>query len=204
MENNNTSVFPAFFFPNVEYFMDLSKFDTVCIETCESFPKQTFRNRTYILSANGVLGISVPVIKGIFLKQKTSEVRISYSENWNIKAWRAITSAYGKSIYFEYFEDDIKKFFTNKYDRLLDLNLDILDYFLKKFDIKTKIQLTQSYNIVNQDFDYRNKLIVNKKTDIKFTPYFQCFSNKFPFIENLSCIDLLMNNGKESKLIINF
>ncbi len=187
--------------------MNLRKFDTISIETCENFPKQTFRNRTYILSANGILSINVPLIKATNIKQKTSEIRISYTENWNIKAWRTITSAYSKSIYFEYFEDDIKNFFTNKYEKLIDLNLDILYYFINKFDIKTKIEFTQNYNIINQDYDFRNKFFANKRendSSIKFTPYIQCFSDKFPFTRNLSCIDLLMNTGKESNLIINF
>lgn len=184
--------------------MNLRKFDTISIETFENFTKQTFRNRTYILSANGVLSINVPLTKETSIKQKTSEIRISYTENWNNKAWRTITSAYGKSIYFEYFEDDIKQFFTNKYEKLIDLNLDILFYFMNKFDIKSKIEFTQNYNIINQDYDFRNKFKVNQKSDIKFTPYIQCFSEKFPFRENLSCIDLLMNTGKESNLIINF
>ncbi|MBP1645803.1 MAG: hypothetical protein H6Q16_1378 [Bacteroidetes bacterium] len=187
--------------------MNLRKFDAISIETCENFPKQTFRNRTYILSANGVSSINVPLIQKTNIKQKTSEIRISYTENWNIRAWRTITSAYGKSIYFEYFEDDIKKFFTNKYEKLIDLNLDILYYFINKFDINTKIEFTKNYNIINQDYDFRNKLLANKRengSNVKFTPYIQCFSDKFPFKENLSCIDLLMNTGKESNLIINF
>lgn len=187
--------------------MNLKKFDTISIETYENFPKQTFRNRTYILSTNGVLSINVPLTKETSVKQKTSEIRISYTESWNIRAWRTITSAYGKSIYFEYFEDDIKQFFSNKYEKLIDLNLDILFYFMNKFEIKSKIEFTQNYNIINQDYDFRNKFFVNKKakeSKVKFTPYIQCFSEKFPFRENLSCIDLLMNTGKESNLIINF
>lgn len=103
--------------------MFLSKYDTINIEICENFPKQTFRNRTYILSSNGLLGINVPIVKEKTIKQKFSDTRISYTENWNVKAWRTITSAYGKSIYFEYFEDEIKQFFTSEHEKLIDLNI---------------------------------------------------------------------------------
>jgi hypothetical protein len=207
LENKPIPIFPAFFFPNVEYFMFLSKYDTINIEICENFPKQTFRNRTYILSSNGLLGINVPIVKEKTIKQKFSDTRISYTENWNVKAWRTITSAYGKSIYFEYFEDEIKQFFTSEHEKLIDLNIKILHYFIKRFDISTKIEFTQSYTEVSPEYDFRNKFLVNKKakeSKVKFTPYIQCFSEKFPFRENLSCIDLLMNTGKESNLIINF
>lgn len=207
MENNITPIFPAFFFPNIEYFANLQKHEKVIIEACENFPKQTFRNRTYILSANGVLSINVPIIKTSSTKQKISEVRISYKENWNIRAWRAITSAYGRSIYFEYFEDDIKKFFFDKYDKLFDINVDILKYFINKFDIKTNILFSQEYNVIDKEYDFRERFPVNDKKDnsnTSFKPYFQCFSEKFQFTENLSCLDLLMNTGKESSLYINF
>lgn len=204
LENNNLPIFPAFFFPNIKYFKYLNNYDNVFIETKESFPKQTFRNRTYILSSNGVINISVPIIKENSYRQSTSEVKICYNDNWNIKAWRAITSAYGKSPYFEYFEDEIKHFFTNKYEKLFDLNLDILFYFKKRFEIKTNIILSENYsNTIPNEIDFRNKFIpLNKSSkeeenDI-YKEYIQCFYEKFGFNKNLSCIDLLFNTGRES------
>lgn len=204
LENNNPPIFPAFFFPNIEYFQYLNNYDSVCIETRESFPKQTFRNRTYILSANGILSINIPIVKEKIYRQTTSEVKICYKDNWDIKSWRAITSAYGNSPYFEYFEDDIKQFFTNKYEKLLDLNLDILSYFKKCFDIPTKILLTNNYiNIENKEIDFRNKFLPQNKMkeeigEENFKEYTQCFFEKFGFAKNLSCIDLLFNTGRES------
>ena len=202
--NNILPIFPAFFFPNIEYFQYLNNYDSVCVETHESFPKQTFRNRTYILSANGVQSINIPIIKEKKYRQTTSEVKICYKDNWNTKSWRAITSAYGNSPYFEYFENDIKHFFIYKYEKLLDLNLDILSYFKKRFEIETKIFLTKNYiNIENKEIDFRNKFIPQNKSikeigEENFEKYTQCFCEKFDFAENLSCLDLLFNTGKES------
>ena len=204
LENNNLPIFPAFFFPNIKYLKHLNNYEKVIIETKESFPKQTFRNRTYILSSNGVINISVPIIKENSYRQTTSEVKICYNDNWNIKAWRTITSAYGKSPYFEYFEDEIKHFFTNKYEKLFDLNLDILFYFKKRFEIETNIILSDNYsNIIPNEIDFRNKFIPSQKSSNEkvkgiFQEYIQCFYEKFGFIENLSCIDLLFNTGRES------
>lgn len=204
LENNDLPIFPAFFFPNIEYLKYLNSYDNVYIETKESFPKQTFRNRTYILSSNGVLCISIPIIKEKSYRQTTSEVKICYNDNWNTKAWRAITSAYGNSPYFEYFEDEIKQFFTNKYEKLLDLNLDILFYFKKRFEIETNIILSDNYsNIKSKEIDFRNQFLTQNKANIEiegdiFTEYIQCFCERFGFVKNLSCIDLLFNTGKES------
>lgn len=202
LENNELPIFPAFFFPNIEYLFYLNMFNEVFLESCESFPKQTFRNRAYILSANGKLSINIPILKEKSYRQTTSEVMICYKDNWNMKAWKAINSAYGNSPFFEYYEEEIKHFFTNKYEKLFDLNCDILLYFQKRFEIRTTINITENYN-KNINLDFRNKFIpqlkdANKSSKTIYKNYIQCFSDKFGFIENLSCIDLLFNMGNES------
>ncbi|MFA6807167.1 MAG: WbqC family protein [Bacteroidales bacterium] len=208
MENNNLPIFPAFFFPNVEYFIHLSKFDKVKIEAMETYPKQSFRNRTYIQSANGKISINIPIIKESSNRQTISEVKISYNDNWNIKAFRTICSAYGKSPFFEYYEEDIKEFFFKRYEKLFDLNLDILSYFQKRFQIKTEIIISQEYLKPNTGLDFRDKFLPNPQSNNSqarpnHKPYIQCFSDKLGFIENLSSIDLLFNMGKESINYIN-
>lgn len=183
----------------------MNGFDDALIETCETFPKQTFRNRTYIYSANGVLSLNVPIIKNKNSREKTSEVRICYKDNWNIKSFRAISSSYGNSPYFDFFEDDIKHFFFYKYERLIDLNMDILHYFKDIFKIKTNIRMTSSYinsnNIEQKALDFRNyfpaKEPQNENSNEKFIKYIQCFEQKHGFKANLSCLDLLFNIGLE-------
>jgi len=203
LENNNYPIFPSFIFPNIEYFIYLSQFDNIMIEKNETFPKQTLRNRFYIQSANGVIMINIPITKEKLYRQTISEVKICYKNNWNNKALRAICSAYGKSPFFEYYEDDFKEFFSNKYEKLFDLNSDILFYFQKQFKIDTKISITDEYLKIDKDLDFRdvfntqyNSTKTNKK--LNFTPYIQCFSDRFGFNENLSAIDLLFNLGIES------
>lgn len=208
LENKNIPIFPAFFFPNIEYLFHLSKFDKVNIEAFETYPKQTYRNRTYIQSANGKMSINVPIIKEKSMRQTSSEVIISYKDNWNIKAFRTICSAYGKSPFFEYYEDDIKAFFYNKYEKLFDINIDVLSYFQKRFQIHTEINLSEEYLKPIPELDFRHKFsinstTINSHTTPKLKPYIQCFSDKLGFIENLSSIDLLFNMGKESIDYIN-
>jgi len=208
LENNNIPVFPAFFFPNIEYLIRMSKFDKVIVEAFETYPKQTFRNRAYIQSSNGKMSINVPIIKEKSNRQTSSEVKISYNDNWNVKAFRAICSAYGKSPFFEYYEDDIKAFFYNKYENLFDLNLDTLSYLKKRFQLKTELIISREYIKTDPSIDFRDKFKVNHpninshKAPI-FKPYIQCFRDKLGYLENLSALDILFNIGKESINYIN-
>ncbi|NLZ50571.1 MAG: WbqC family protein [Rikenellaceae bacterium] len=50
------------FCPPIEYFAVLARYSVVYIEACESYQKQSWRNRCRILSANGPLDLSFPVI----------------------------------------------------------------------------------------------------------------------------------------------
>src|SRR5574344_2922817 len=144
-ESSSSLLLPSLFFPPIAYFQCLATCDDAIIESHETFPKQTLRNRTYILTANGVEYMNIPIVREKSIKQKTSQVHICHKDHWSNKAWRAITSAYGQSPYFEYFEADIHKFFSTQYSLLWDLNNDILNYFLNKFSLSTKISYTKDF-----------------------------------------------------------
>lgn len=94
------------YFPSLEFFSFIKTRDEIWIETKERFEKQTYRNRCYILSANGVLPLTIP-IKSAGKKPPMDEVMIDYKEKWLNQHWRAITSAYNKSPFFEYYGPEI-------------------------------------------------------------------------------------------------
>lgn len=177
----------------------MNKHDGVLIETQESFKKQTHRNRTYILSANGVLPLIVPVKRFKDVSLPISQTEICYQTPWQTNHLRAIASAYGKSTYFEYYYCEIEKILKKEHRYLIDLNQEITMLLLQKMKIPTKITPTTSYEKETEN-DYRD--IFDKKhlfADFTNKPYFQCFEHKFGFQHNLSALDLLFNMGVESK-----
>lgn len=199
MESNQAALLSTSYFPCIAYLSLINKHNGVLIETQESFKKQTHRNRTYILSANGVLPLIVPIKRFKDVSLPISETEICYQTNWQTNHLRAISSAYGKSSYFEYYYYDIEKILKKEHRYLIDLNNDITQLLLSKIKIKTPLTNTSSYEKTAEN-DYRD--IFDKKhllNDFQTKPYFQCFSNKFPFQNNLSSLDLLFNMGVESK-----
>ena len=92
------------------------------IEVCDSFPKQTLRNRCIILSpTNEQIMLTVPLQK-VESKQLTCDIRISYQQHWQHQHWQAILSAYKKSPYFDYYADFIRPLYEREFVFLLDLN----------------------------------------------------------------------------------
>jgi len=192
------------YFPNIQYFSKFLIFDNIFIEIFEHFPKQTYRNRCNILNSNGIIPLVVPVLNGRSGKIKTRDIKISYKDKWQHQHLHSIISAYHSAPFFEYYFDEINAFLNNKYEFLIDLNSEILSFFLKILKINTQYQYTSDFiNINNKNFkDYRFSINPkNKIVDNEFIAnnYIQVFSDRFDFISNLSILDLIFNNGPESK-----
>lgn len=118
-------VLPTTYWGTAEWFrtyLSAAACDAPLIEVCDSFPKQTLRNRCLILSPVGEeIMLSVPV-KKVESKQLTRDVEISYQQHWQHQHWNAILSAYKKSPYFDYYLDFIRPIYEREFRFLLDLN----------------------------------------------------------------------------------
>ena len=193
------------YWPNLHYFFYVLNASIIHIEQFDNYSKQSYRNRTQILSANGVLNLSIPIKKNKSEKV-VNAIEISYKEDWQKNHWRAITSAYKNSPYFDFFEDDLKVFYSNKYNLLIDYNLDQLKFIIKVLKQKENIQLTKQYEsnpesvidlrtIIHPKQSYlSDKLLANKLDQ----SYYQTFENKISFTPNLSILDLLFNKGLQT------
>jgi len=193
------------YWPNLHYFFYVLRADEIIIEQFENYQKQSFRNRTQILSANRPLDLSIPVHKN-GLKELVKDLHISYQENWQIRHWRAIISAYRNSPYFDYFEAEIEDFYLQPVSHLLDYNTKQLHLILKILKLKKNIQFSADYEHAPEHvIDLRNsihpKLDLNSDLLAAHTlakPYYQTFESKFAFAPNLSILDLLFNKGLEA------
>lgn len=183
------------YLPPINYFSLLLNNENVFLEQHEHFVKQTIRNRCEILSANGKLSLSIPLEKNAD-KEIISEKKICYKENWQIKHWRAITSAYKNSAYFEFFEDEFKPFYFEEHEFLMAYNTKLIKLILHILRQKKEIQFTSEYKKEFTGIDLRTS--INHKPETINPKYYQVFGEKFGFVSNLSVIDLLFNKGLES------
>ena len=188
----------------VQYFTKLASFNEIRIEAEENYPKQTYRNRCLIASANGIQALTVPVEKLEALKSPTRDIRVSNHGNWRHLHWNALVSAYNMSPFFEYYADDFRPFYEKKYEFLIDYN-DALQYTICNLtDIHPDIKYTTKYEPLVEN-DFRNVIDPRHPiADETFTPavYYQVFKEKHGFLPNLSIVDLLFNMGPESIVIL--
>ena len=102
------------YFPPVQYFTKINNCTEIWIEQYESYGKQSYRNRCDIMTANGVMTLSVPVVKGSSIKILTKDVLVDYSTNWQKLHFKGIESAYKNSPYYDYYIDNFIHFFERK------------------------------------------------------------------------------------------
>ena len=194
------------FFGPIQWYQKLYRYPNVLIEHHDSYCKQTYRNRCLIATTNGVQTLTVPVIsREDALGEKCM---ISDHGNWRHQHWNALQSAYGDSPFFIYYEDDLKPFFTQRWDTLYDYNEAIRQKMCQLLDIQPNVEATTFYITKamleqedGQTDDFRDA--INPKhplPDADFQPkrYYQVYARKHGFLPNLSILDLLFNIGPES------
>jgi len=194
------AVLPMFYLPPVEYFVKLNTYRAnILIEKEEHFPKQTYRNRANVYTPDGVLGLTVPVMKGSKNHTKIKDVKISYDFEWQRLHWLSLQACYRRSAYFEYYEDELAPFYEKKFDYLFDYNEQLLRFVLKAMKMKIDYSYTQNYEVAYPELaDYRESINPKRETDFNQKPYFQVFEDRKGFIKNLSIVDLLFNQGPHS------
>ena len=191
--------------PSIQYFAALHKAETIIIEKCEHFVKQSYRSRAHILTAQGVDRLILPLTSK-HGKVLITDVRIDYSQKWLNNHWRSIESAYRNAPFFEYYADDLRKILFKQHELLFDLNFELLTMCLRWLKWSVTIQESMAYekSPAKDVTDLRN-VINPKKNDNQVhrfqpVPYQQVFGNKFA--EGLSLIDLVFCEGPNSRMVV--
>ena len=190
------TILPVAYMPSVEYVARLLREECV-IDLGENFIKRSQRNRASILTANGVMQLTVNVENANRPRQRMRDVKIDYSKRWQHQHWVSIMSAYKSSPYFDHFAHEIEPFYRNEWRYLVDYNMEYLEVLLRLLGVKRELSVSNEYIVADEaDVDLRPK----QKEGSTFVaePYFQVFSDRLPFEPNLSILDLLMCEGREA------
>ncbi len=119
--------------------------------------------------------------------------------------WTGLSS-YRRSPFFEYYEDLIYPFYHTEISYLLDYNIQYFEVIGKILDISLPFAFTQKYEDnellstkMIEDFRGLHHPHNDKnKVNFSYLSYLQVFSDRMPFMENLSILDLLFNRGPKS------
>lgn len=183
---------PICYHPNLAYFSKLIENDNIVFDTNERFEKQTYRNRATILSANGILNLTVPVIRPQGKNTHIQDVLISRAENWEKNHIRAIKSAYSKAPFYVFYASEIFAIIEGKHARLIDLNLSLIKFYLAKLGVQNTIDFEHSKDSTEE---IKSVCLPKNRNSYNGKTYIQAFHNKYDFEGNLSILDLLFCEG---------
>ncbi len=199
-----TALLQTTYFGPVQWYQKLKRYDHCVIEQYDSYQKQTYRNRCVIATANGLQALTVPVDHSPLTIDhvQCKDLRISDHNQWRRVHWNALQSAYSESPFFEYYADDIRPFFEQKYEFLIDFNEAIRQKMCELIDIEASVSYSSGFRVQDSGFrDFREVIHAkHPQDDPEFQPrsYWQVFQHRYGFQPNLSILDLLFCMGPEA------
>ena len=191
----NIIIHPTYF-PSISHFVAIANAEKVTFEMDDNFQKQTNRNRMFIYSPNGIQLLNIPIKHSKETNQKTKDVKLETAFDWQKQHFKSLEAAYRTSPFFEYFEDELLPIFQKKHTFLMDLNLQTMEIISKCLRLDFVYdETTEYFREITDKTDFRN-LANGKKDTSNFESYTQVFGDKHGFLNNLSCLDLLFNEGR--------
>jgi hypothetical protein len=209
------------YFVPVIFYKSLCKYSNIVFEQYEYYQKMSFRNRCQIVGAEGLINLSVPLVKGRDQKTLMMDVRISDLQPWQARHWKTIVSCYSRSPWFEFYRDDLEQLYKRRFDRLVEWNRACFEWTLGMLKMSISISLTEVYRKEYEPaewMDWRGKLLPGNREGIGagegggFDPagsgdmapvkYRQVFEERVGFIPNLSILDLLFCEGKRAGALL--
>jgi hypothetical protein len=184
-------------------------------------------NRNRLKNDQGQLWLTVPVWKKGRSFQRIDHVEICNEENWQQKHLLSIRHAYQHALYWDEHYPFCREIWQNRWHRLLELNLQILDYFRTALAIGQPFVLASSLQVKSKG----SQLLVDICKRLAGTKYLTIASSRkyleedlfqthgidliyykyeppiYPqlwgdFIANLSVLDLLLICGPKSGELI--
>lgn len=216
------------FLPWCGYMSLIEYVDEVIFLDNVQFDKRSWQQRNRIKTSNGALTLTVPVLTKNLFNQHIKDVKIDYTSKFQKKMIKSITQNYSKAKFFEDYSKELFLLIETTHKSLLDLNIKLISFLCEKlkielnFSFSSSLKLSSSKEQLILDIcklkkakkyistigakNYLNRENFSKKNNIELN-FFEYFDNKYnqlhgKFINNLSVIDLLFNEGQKSKEIL--
>ncbi|NQT68502.1 MAG: WbqC family protein [Desulfobacteraceae bacterium] len=137
-----------YFAPFPGFFYKAHLADVLVLLDEVQFPRgTTWITRNRFKNDQGTLWMTIPVKKKGLGLQNINAVRIYHEGHWARKHLASLKNAYASAPYFADQKNFLKKLFSEKFEKLIDLNLEIIRFLIKCLNIDTKVVLLSELGI---------------------------------------------------------
>ncbi|MBW2217635.1 MAG: WbqC family protein [Deltaproteobacteria bacterium] len=215
------SAYQPYFAPFPGFFAKAMHSDILVLMDGVQFPRGTsWLTRNRFKNDQGTFYVTVPVWKKGLGLQKITDVKICYERPWARKSLASLEASYARAPFFENHLEFLEDVFSDRFERLIDLNVEIIRHLMRHLQIPAKVVLLSELGIKATEpqltLDVCRKLgashflaqrsagkyldpTIFKSAGIKLM-FFNPRPPVYPqlwgaFIANLSVFDLLFNCG---------
>lgn len=219
----NVAIHQPNYLPYLGFFDKMIQADVFVIYDDAQFNKEDFQHRNKIRIFQGWKWLTVPVdkknisIKEITIKNEVMKKGIKWYESH----FKDIDVNYIETPHYAIYKNDLEAIYMKKYEKLIDLNMALINLLINAFNIKTKLIYASEFNHKSNSTQRlvdiveslggdtylsgamgRNYLDLSvferKGIEVKFQEFKPIFYKQHydGFIPNMSAIDALFNIGK--------
>lgn len=214
--------------PYPGFFASLLQADRFVVLDDVQFARRGWQNRNRISGPSGEVRLTVPVKQQGRYSQMIMDTEISDPDGaWRGQHWRAMTACYGRAPYFHTHRPFFSELYAERWERLIDLNMTIIEYLAREFDVCTPMQFSSALEETGAKTELlrniccrlgantyvagsgsRNyldtEMMEESGVDVEFSKYTppRYGRGKQEFIENLSAVDVLFHRGPQAAAII--
>jgi len=225
------SVHQPQYLPWLGYFDKIARSDAFVYLDTVQYKAREWQNRNKIRTKDGTMWMTVPVMTKGLGWQNICDVRVDASTDWQKDHWHSLQCWYGKAPHFERYKAFFEDVYAQAWERLMDLNIHVTEFLLKEFGITTPIYMESELGTTDRSTERIIELCQKLKADTYFTgiggqnyldeerfketgigliyqdfqppAYRQQYSStEEEFLPCLSAIDLLFNEGENSRQIL--
>jgi hypothetical protein len=189
------------YFGTISSFQQLIKEEQIAICKDTLYKKMCFTNRCFIVSSQGILGLTIPIKGGRNQHIPIQEVEIAYDTPWQAQHVKSIDTNYKRAPFYEYYSDSLKELISRKETLLLPFIMRVHEWTKKQlkgsWEITTPIQNCQELILLE---DYKPNNYMRHELPIQYT---QVYQEMIGFQPNVCILDLLFCvGGKTAKSLL--
>jgi len=139
------SIHQPHYLPWLRYFEKMARADVFILLDTVQFSKNGWQNRNKIKTPNGPVLLTVPV--HAHLDQTLREVAIDNRQPWRAKHRRTLEQNYGKAPHYAEYEAFLDELYSQKWERLVELNAYLLGSLLRILGIETRVVMASSLDV---------------------------------------------------------
>ncbi|MBI2627886.1 MAG: WbqC family protein [Candidatus Niyogibacteria bacterium] len=149
------SIHQPAYIPWLGYFDKIARSDIHIFLDDAEYSKNNLFNRNKIKTSQGEMWLTVPV--QYKSDAPINQIKIDNSVNWREKHWKAISINYARAPYFKKYSDSFKEIYSQDWEFLSDLTVEMNKNIAGLLGIKTKFVKSSDLNVEGR----KNEKLIN-------------------------------------------